>query len=186
MSLKRDFISWFIKWSWLFVAIASLGIISVYALNWYDSFNATTWETLSTTKWNNMTKSLVPSWSIMAFNLTTCPAEWTPADWSTASIPDLRWQFLRWMNTFDNWATTRSDWNQDPTWARALRNYQADIFGNHNHWTPWWPYLINWPSANVSSYWWSNYQVGVAYNTSSSWWVETRPKNVAVIFCVKN
>ncbi|MDQ1343498.1 MAG: hypothetical protein QG650_217 [Patescibacteria group bacterium] len=44
--------------------------------------------------------SATPAGAVMAFNLTTCPTGWAPAD-GTGSRPDLRGQFIRGMNTFD-------------------------------------------------------------------------------------
>jgi len=151
----------------------------------------TTWLTaqsgdvLTADKWNN----LVPSKTIIAIYDTTCPTWWKPAD-GTNSTPDLRGQFLRGLNTFDNWTTTRTDGNQDPDGSsRTVWNYQADQFKSHVH-------TFNGRRANGSmwsagSYWYpatANTSLGNRDQpyTNNAWWNETRSKNVAIIYCMKN
>lgn len=69
-----------------------------------------------------MIQYTVPPTAVMAFNATTCPANWSPAD-GTGGRPDLRGQFIRGMNSFDGGVTTRADGYQDPT-TRTLRSFQ--------------------------------------------------------------
>lgn len=101
------------------------------ALAAYATLTATTGETLSKDKWNEMLQFTVPPGAVMAFNLTTCPTNWSPAD-GAGGRPDLRGQFIRGLNSFDNGATTRSDGKQD-TDARTLGAWQADAFQGHKH-----------------------------------------------------
>lgn len=52
------------------VAVLAVGI--AYAT--YSGLTATTSETLTKDKWNEMLQYTVPPGAVMAFNLTTCPA----------------------------------------------------------------------------------------------------------------
>lgn len=168
-TFKQDIKSGFI----IFLTIVSLSVITVFAANWYDSLTSNAWDPLTATKWNSLVKATVPTWAIMAFNLTACPDTWT-------EYTPARGRFLRWID---------STWVNDST--RVLWDLQADDFKSHNHtfyvradsatvW--WWPVTAMWVSGrtdttiiNFQSWYW----------ISATWWTETRPKNVAVLYCVK-
>lgn len=192
--MKNMFLKWVIFSLWFCLTIWAF--ILTYAA-WINLSNVTTSDTLTATWWNNIISNIndlktttdtlsttinnlswsIPTWSIMAFYLTTCPTWWNAAD-GTNSTPDLRWQFLRWLNTFNNWVTIRNDWYQDPT-NRTLWNHQADDFKSHTHTT----YAVSGPYKWEANWWgW----VLAAWQSGASGWAETRPKNVAVIFCIKN
>lgn len=197
-NIKQSMISWFA------FSLTALSTFLAYGA-FINMTEVTTSDTLTASWWNNIIWNIIdldsrttnissdlntltttlsnlswsiPTWAIMAFNLTSCPTWRIAADWDN-STPDLRWQFLRWLNNFWSSKWTRSDWYQDPD-SRTLWSYQADDFKTHSH--AWW--------SRTSSFqnwaWWYNWwQVWV--NTWNAWWAnETRPKNVAVIFCVKN
>jgi len=112
-----------------------------------------------------------PVWAVVAFNLSSCPTGWIPADW-TNSTPDLRWEFVRWLDSgrwVDSW--------------RVLASFQLDEFKSHHHNVyphagyVWW--TTNWASA------WDSFTQVNAWITSDTWWSETRPRNVALLYCVK-
>ena len=65
----------------------------------------------------NVTSS-VPAGTISAFNLTTCPIGWIPAD-GTNSTPDLRGVFIRGMETFDG-GTSYNDRDPDRSGSATL------------------------------------------------------------------
>lgn len=122
---------------------------------------------------------VVPTGAVMAFDLTTCPSGWKPAD-GTDGTDDLRGMFLRGLNTFDAGSTTRSDGKQDPS-SRILGAYQADKFDAHTH-----------EIKNRAIYQSGGAAEGMAQNgaygsgvTKSAGGDETRPRNVAYIYCVK-
>lgn len=93
------------------LAVVAASVSVGYAT--YATLTASTSEVLSKNKWNEMIQYTVPPSAVMAFNSTACPTNWSPAD-GTGGRPDLRGQFIRGLNTFDNGATVRSDGNQDP------------------------------------------------------------------------
>ncbi len=143
----------------------------------------TTWLTaqsgdiLTAEKRNN----LVPTSAVIAFLASSCPTWRKPAD-GTDGTTDLRGQFLRWINSFDNRSSSRSDWKQDPDGAsRIFGSYEADQFKSHSHN---YQRILNW---SVSTSWRapSTAWTDSSQSTLSAWWNETRGKNIGVIFCVK-
>lgn len=186
----------FVIKSTVFSMILGVVMIVTYSIirawNWLQ---ATDGDTLNAAKWNELvnSSSTTPRWFVWAFNWATCPSGWNPADgiddpavwWWTNPI-DARWQFLRWLNSFDNWATIRSDWKQDPDWAgRIFWDYQWDELKGHTHTiyyyeTSDWANDATWYFDSSTSSQWIKYQT-----TSSFWWSETRSKNVGVIYCIK-
>ncbi|QDG94591.1 hypothetical protein NIBR502774_18905 (plasmid) [Rhizobium sp. NIBRBAC000502774] len=111
----------------------------------------------------------VPTGAIMAFDLTSCPTGWT--EYTAA-----RGRFLR---GIDNGA------GNDPSGTRALGNIQEDLLKAHNHnmgpvrrfttsgITPW---VTDGAANNALE----------NQTTADTGGAETRPKNVAVLFCRKN
>ena len=174
-TIKKSLLSWLV-----FALTVIVTWIAYAAISHVNSG-----DTLTSTTFNQVIDATVPSSAIMAFNLTICPTWWTQADGNNGA-PDLRWQFLRWLNTFDNGSTTRSDGNEDPDWwSRVLGSYQADELKSHNHnfgtYTRWYgsDSSISFPSGSTSG-------PDGTMVTASTGGTETRGKNVAVIFCVKN
>jgi len=180
-SLKQDIKSGIV----IFVTIATLWIITVFAANWYDSILVTTGETLTATKWNTLAKATTPTWAIMAFNLTACPDTWTEY------LP-ARGRFLRGID---------STWVNDS--IRTLWDLQTDSFQGHFHnvydnnnwstdaayWHQWnsvW--MWGWYTRNTTpnAWWWmAKESISDGTNWTPRIATETRPKNVAVLYCVK-
>lgn len=127
----------------------------------------------------------VPSGFIGAFYLTTCPSGWKPADGTNSTI-DLRGQFLRGLNTFDAGTTTRNDGKQDPDGdGRGVGSWQNESFLSHTHDT------LDRTGGGGSTYAGCS---AVMINPTQTWNLgpgtstggnETRPNNVAVIYCIK-
>ncbi|MDQ1343572.1 MAG: hypothetical protein QG650_291 [Patescibacteria group bacterium] len=176
------------------VAVASVSI--GYAT--YASLTATTGETLGKTKWNEMLQYTVPPGAVMAFNLASCPTNWSPAD-GIGGRPDLRGQFVRGLNTFDGGTTVRTDTGKDPDCAArtggcTVGSQQSDGFGSHGH------AMTDYGSAVTiydidgnagGSYGTlgrsdSRHTAGTSLTAGASGGNETRPKNVALIYCIKN
>jgi len=127
----------------------------------------------------------IPSGGVVAFNLEFCPTGWSPAD-GTGETPDLRGVFIRGLNSFDNGTTTRSDGNEDPAifGVRTLGSLQQDGFERHTH------------RYNYGSMFWlggGSYYIRTDYSggsangaTTATGGDETRPRNIALIYCQKN
>ena len=109
-----------------------------------------------------------PSWAIMAFNLSDCPDGWT-------EYTPAQWRFLR---GIDSTGTNDT--------VRALGNIQDDAFEGHAH-----TITMNEKNNNgISPPWcvvWGAGQLYTrTYTSTAVGWTETRPKNVAVLYCVKS
>lgn len=190
---------------WIIIALsfaATLWLIGAVYWAWINIDWVSNWQTLDATLINNIIDNQndlnnriswlsttvawllnVPTWAVMAFNLASCPTWWIAAD-GTNWTRDLRWTFIRWIN----WVANSRDV------SRTLWSYQDDDFQAHKH-TQWWDAWTNssyrygvttWLGWTVYSdmygLLWSN---GNAINTSTEWWTETRPKNIALLYCQK-
>ncbi len=128
-----------------------------------------------------------PAGSVQAFYLATCPTGWKAAD-GTNSTPDLRGQFIRGLNTFGSTAGTRNDGKQDPEGGtRTIGSYQGDVFKSHRH-------GLYMGHSNID-----NNQIFIVqregtfslngYTSDNTKYsgnqYETRPRNMALIYCVK-
>ncbi len=135
-------------------------------------------------------KKSVPKGAVLAFNLVQCPDNWIQANGEN-NTPDLRGVFIRGLNSFDDGSTTRSDGKQDPEGgSRVIKSYQGDVFKAHRHKSVDFgskfsgndiglggtAYIAHIESHNGTS------KINLTSNEGST---ETRPKNVALTFCVK-
>lgn len=174
-------ISLFFKTSFVSIVFGLIMIWFYFAVKaWLPDSNwltAQSWDVLTADKRNK----LVPETAILPFYATSCPVWRKPAD-GTDSTPDLRWQFLRWLNTFDGGSTTRSDGKQDPDGSsRTLWSYQADELKSHNHAYKRILMATNWSNQRTPSTAWTD----ATQSTIATWWNETRPKNIWIIYCIK-
>lgn len=122
------------------------------------------------TAWSGLGSGGVPTGTITAFASATCPSGWT--EYTAA-----RGRFLR---GIDNGA------GNDPSGTRAPGNVQTDKVGPHVHDTSGNRIVTDSGGVGLQNgatrFWNGNYPV-VANTITSGGDVETRPKNVAVIFC---
>lgn len=131
----------------------------------------------------------VPAGAVMAFNLANCPTGWKASD-GTLSTADLRGYFIRGLDTSGL---------VDP--SRTLASLQQDLLKAHSHFT------VNNDSGGLTTPSSTNSVTyiggsangcsGCAYNmsgssvtptwgpSSSTGGSETRPKNVALLYCQK-
>lgn len=198
---KTDFLSGFKKGAGIGVGLAAAMAAAGLAAAAYSTLGATVGEPLTKAKWDEMIGYTVPPGAVMAFNLSSCPANWSPADGS-GGRPDLRGQFIRGLNTFDAGATTRSDGKQDVDCAsrtggcavgssqdQALPALDAAVYNNGSNvvlfkqrttasWTP--TRFTNVSSDGVPAV---SSTLGTEVIVGSG---ENRPKNVAMIYCIKN
>ena len=132
--------------------------------------------TLSTGKWCTSNGSNInctadapsgggtPTGAVMAFDLTACPTGWTEYE-------PARGRFLRGIDPTGT---------NDPDGVRAAGSVQADEFKAHTHSQTQNMYHY---SQNMGGGFNGNYSEWLFGYTGSAGGAETRPKNVAVIFC---
>jgi hypothetical protein len=129
----------------------------------------------------------VPAGAIMAFNLATCPTGWIAAN-GTNGTPDLRWEFVRGLDNgrgLDTWRTLAS-WQVDMLWSHT-HTFATQSWG----WATVAPRWVSWNSSwtdgdldgSVSVTWYDKASVTLALNNAG--WAETRPRNVALLYCQK-
>jgi hypothetical protein len=192
--LKKGLIIWF--------GIMLMVLISWITYSALSSLTATTSETLTASKWNALVEHAVPSWFVGSFYLSTCPTGWSEAN-GTAHTLDLRWTFIRWMN----WDANSRDV------ARTLWDYQIDEFMSHTHkfrftehnnpsnydiiasavGFKWWSSTMS-RTNNViidtndvlTNQWYSTRSSKASLSNASTGGTETRPKNIALLYCVKD
>ncbi|MEF2175185.1 MAG: hypothetical protein V3575_01830 [Candidatus Absconditabacteria bacterium] len=178
--------------------VASLVFSSIFILSLYitkawspdsSGLTAQNGDVLTADKWNQ----LVPNSMVGAFMADSCPTGWKPADGTDGTV-DLRGQFLRGINSFDNGTSTRTDGKEDPDGAsRTIGTFQDDQFQTHTH-------SSSNSSHNVLRIHASGSRSGIGTGPNDSFGVitvtvnapnsgkygtETRGKNIGVIYCVK-
>jgi hypothetical protein len=168
--------------------VTLMGLSATYAA-FTSLLNVGNGDQLKSTDWNAMIANLsdlngrtVPTGAVMPFNLATCPTGWT-------EYTPARGRFIR---GIDNGA------GNDPSGTRALENVQADSFQGHHHSITFsvdstglpniWPYMSNGysSSAENSTSEGATSPVTDGTNGNPRTANETRPKNVALLYCVKN
>jgi hypothetical protein len=167
--------SWVIIWVWFLITII---IWWIAYTAWINMPQVNSWEPLKASSWNELLNNMellrnsqtVPAWWVLAFNLKNCPSGWIPAD-GTNWTPDLRWEFIRWLDN-GKWIDKN----------RVLGSWQEDSIESHNHGFNGW--YLQFDMSNISSWtpllrWWAN------STTSNFGWTETRPRNIALLYCVK-
>lgn len=181
--IKQDIKSWIT----IFLTILALSVITVFAANWYDSLTVNVWDRLTATKWNLVAKATVPTGAVMAFYGSSCPDWWVKADgsWDEKKVDgtlwnlDLRWEFVRW------WIDTKT-WVDD---GRILGSLQLGTKIYDQYWS-------NAIQPLVTVTWDNNTNetnVSAIQPTISTWLtnqsfssVIVRPRNIALLYCVKN
>ncbi|MBI5400493.1 MAG: phage tail protein [Candidatus Yonathbacteria bacterium] len=109
----------------------------------------------------------VPAGAVLFFNLASCPTGWLPAN-GTSGTPDLRGEFARGLDS-----------GRGVDAGRTLGSAQADMLKSHTHslnsgvWNGTGPYAEP-PVGSYSSF------------TGATGGTETRPRNVALLACIKS
>lgn len=186
---------------------------SVYA-GWTSISKVKSSDTLKANEWNTVIDNMqyldwrinwwlvIPSWLVSAFYLESCPTGWKAADWTDHTI-DLRWKFIRWINNFwwKWWLLSWDDSDEDRWDSAWLWSYQEDAIRNITWWIGGYLQDNSWPkeSGAFTKGNLYNYSPPVNYSTKSTtgawfdasaseWvivWKDNRPKNVWLIYCVK-
>ena len=172
-----------------------------------SSLTVNSTDTLTADLWNNLVEHSVPTGFVWAFNLSACPTWWIPAD-GTNSTPDLRWTFIRWMNwSLNSRDVARTLWSyQADDFLSHLHSVNppsttSSSAGNHRHTYIYYRTERQFGDGGARAI---DYDQGsttgntgyagththttniAAFNSASSGWTETRPKNVALLYCVKD
>ena len=106
--------------------------------------------------------------------LSSCPSGWSPAD-GTAGTPDLRGEFIRGL-----------DGGRGVDAGRMLASTQADMFKSHTHgYSSMWNEYGGWSASVTDNYSLSWYTGWATHATAATGGNETRPRNVALLYCVK-
>jgi microcystin-dependent protein len=153
---------------------------------------------IASTKLSTTTQqALVPTGAVQAFAMNSAPAGWLAADGTAVSrstyaalfsaisttygagdgsttfaLPDLRGYFVRGSGT-----------NSDATAAGAFGAKQADSIGAHNHDLP--TTTSASPGGGVQLGSGSLTGSAATYQTGTNIGTETRPKNIAMLYCIK-
>jgi len=147
-------------------------------------------ETLDAAKMNENFAIAAPQGAVMAFYLTSCPAGWVAAD-GTSGTPDLRGRFVRGRDD----AGTGAGGN-DPDGVRGLGAVQTDAFQGHRHMhdllDAFLYFTTDFGSGGFASGSWTVLSSSATGSVSTDvpfgparTSVETRPKNVALIYCMR-
>ena len=120
-------------WGFGFFLMAGTAVLFAQSLNRFVAGDLVSADTINANFDMLDTKVAIaaPTGAIMAFYLSECPNGWTAAD-GTGSTPDLRGAFVRGLNSFDGGLTSNPRDPQD-TGARSLGHYQTDAFQGHRH-----------------------------------------------------
>lgn len=140
---------------------------------WHDEVATNVSSTMKATKMSGSSSgSSVPAGAVMPFNSSTCPSGWIASDGTNGTV-DLRGYFVRGLNT----GSTGNDPN------RTLGSTQEDEFESHTHYvSPMRAYgTIYGGGSNRSAY----APDGQSLTSSATGGTETRPKNVALLYCQK-
>jgi len=134
--------------------------------NW---LKAESWDTLTADKWNK----LIPTWMVASFNLTSCPTWRSEANWTSNTL-DLRWEFIRWLDRGRNVDTGRAlASRQESTTILSTTTSAHDLVVNNSDGNLW---------LTSASF----YQAWNNGSNSNCVYYRIRPRNVALLFCVKD
>ena len=214
-NILYGFSFWLTAWLTILLTISLAWVIYAQVNNVWTNptdLEAITWNSLTSTSWNKILSNQkylsetmawlweAPQNSVMAFASTSCPSWWKAADW-TNGTPDLRGVFIRWANNFGTGNSNR-DSDRAAAWSWVL-TYQDDAIRNITWYARW-----NFLSSAATDVWWVLWnswiqQTSYMYSYPGGWpyWgakiefdaslvvptgSDNRPKNVALIYCVKN
>lgn len=183
---------------WIIISI-SFSVTTLLTMVWYAAWVSNlwwknTWEIITAQTWNDLVNnveslnsSYIPSWAIMAFNLSSCPNWWT-------EFTQAKWKTLVWVwnwtdvNSYSTWFTLLQQWGE----YRHTLNISE--MPNHNHPTKngdyyWYWYWVWVQNERFSSSIPNSYEFSTSNWVSSQWWGQ--PHNniqpyVAILYCIKN
>lgn len=139
---------------------------------------------------NNGLTIAAPDGAIVPFMLAACPTGWVPAD-GTGGTPDLRGRFVRGRDDAGTGAA-----GVDPSGVRAVGNIQTDAFQGHHHAVsghqPIWRNFVPGAANAINPGGVDSPQtlnvvnpISDGANGAPRYTSETRPVNVALIYCMR-
>ncbi len=143
-------------------------------------------------QWPAWVDATAPSWAVMAFYLSSCPTWWIVADW-TNGTPDLRGEFIRWLDNGKWTDTWRTLWSFQ-RWSLVMNSrVDTDIrlfsLSHQNDDRLWYDYPV---TDSTVPYYRVQIDTTPTYHTwTTNWLVDyqyvkmTRPRNVALLYCIK-
>lgn len=182
--LSKEIKSWIIVWITFFI------IMLFWWMVYASISHVVGWNVLTATKFNQVIDSVVPSGNVSAFNLSSCPTWWSPADWSSGL--DLRWEFIRWLDN-GRWVDAgRTLWTfQSGTQLPWIAIWSSNpTIGRTDQPINTWNMITDyeWESYVTSSY--RRVPTTTYTSTCCNWTqkssVRVRPRNVALLYCIKN
>jgi len=180
----KKIIDWLKFWIWFFIVLFVWILVTKARLPNSSGLTAQPWDKLTAAKFN----ALLPAWSVVAFNLASCPT-WRIAADGTNLTPDLRGEFIRWVDN-GRWidsGRTLGSWQTPSSLATPIF---WGTFGGATTFA--WLWLLNSDSytqqtfagSAVLTLWaWATYW---SLTNVSAWYFTIRPRNVALLYCVKN
>jgi len=198
-TLKKNLLDWFLLAASFMIGISILWILAynVYAAlstastgspltaaNYNDIINKinTLENTISTQNSTIASINSIPSWSIIAFNSSSCPTGWSKANGTNGTI-DLRGEFIRWFDDWkwiDSWRTLGS--NQ--FWSLILWEVVDNVasFRRMQNMSNYFDKTTDTTSIATAAVWW-----GITNITANSQYIwVSRPRNIALLYCIKN
>lgn len=194
--MKSIILKSFVWWLTFFFTII---LCFVWYASWVNLTEVEEEHTLTTWRWNEMVTKLnsvwnkvetfwnLPTWAVIAFNLTTCPTWWSEY------IP-ARWRFIRWIDSTWTNDVVRNLWSLQTDSTKLLMNWSVNWtnpVANPEWNSPSW-IIMHKPNVEMSwiqtGFWWeysSKFSLRWAMDTNWWWSSETRPKNVALLYCEK-
>jgi len=189
-------------WLWLFSTV-------IWYWVWTNLSTQNDWDIITKDIWNNLVNTVnniwskvetgysIPKWAVIAFNLSSCPDGWLEANGNNWTL-DLRWEFIRWL---DNWRwvdNSRTLWSHQSDTIRNITweiKWVAWMWNNAYDWwfQPWinGVFSVSQWNSTYNKYWWAysapswnvvKFDASTVVPTSN----ENRPRNVALLYCIKN
>ena len=159
--------------------LAFMFIVWIIWVTYAAVTQVSSWQTLTADLFN---QQMVPTWAVMAFNGATCPTGWNAADgsgdekntsWANTTL-DLRDEFIRWASDTNPFGTVQLATHLWQYGGSSAWNYVKPFVWNNDP-TQMWNVNTHYTSGPLS------YNNGSAYLTYAF-----RPRNVALLFCIKD
>lgn len=196
MKIKQSILSWII-----------FSGTSLFCYLWFAAYtnlpNQNSWDIMTSTIWNNTINKVntigttyAPTWMVSAFYWTSCPSWWVLADgtWDepktdgTLWTLDLRWEFIRWLDSgrwIDTWRVLWSfqrwshfQWYNNDDYIRMYKFNVSNIMWYD---LPQLESTINISRSEINANIYNNNW----YTTNWAWFYSVRPRNVALLYCIK-